>query len=203
MKWWCSESLTTNAFRLYAKRSGKLWRRRCLLPSNPWTRMSTSVTRPSDGNYAASTALYSPWSPPAGRWRGHPLARPFFGTGVFGGYTTFFCLCCRHPAADPGGSPGIRRPVPGRDAGRCAAGRRRRDGAGTPDPRWRVSRRTQQLSDRCALRRGDRCQQSRGTWVIGYPLVTAGAAVGAPLRHLTDRIVQGGRRSGFPGAPSP
>ncbi len=34
--------------------------------------------------------------------------------------------------------------------------------------------------------------------MIGYLLVAAGAAVGAPLRYLTDRILQRGRRSGFP-----
>jgi len=34
--------------------------------------------------------------------------------------------------------------------------------------------------------------------MIGYLLVAAGAAVGAPLRYLTDRVVQGRHRSIFP-----
>lgn len=34
--------------------------------------------------------------------------------------------------------------------------------------------------------------------MIGYLLVAAGAAVGAPLRYLVDRVVQGRHRSVFP-----
>lgn len=34
--------------------------------------------------------------------------------------------------------------------------------------------------------------------MIGYLLVAAGAAVGAPLRYLVDRVVQGRHRSLFP-----
>lgn len=93
-------------------------------PEFPWTTLTINVT----GAFVLGVLMVAI----SERWRGHPLARPFFGTGVLGGYTTFSAFAV-DPAADPGGSLGIRRPVPGRDAGRCAAGRRRRDGAGTPD----------------------------------------------------------------------
>lgn len=159
-------------------------------PEFPWTTLTINVT----GAFVLGVLMVAI----SERWRGHPLARPFFGAGVLGGYTSFSAFAvdilllirADRPASAALYLVGTLAGALLGAAGGMVLARRTLGGAS--------SRRTQQLSDRCALRRGDPCQQSRGTWVIGYLLVTAGAAVGAPLRHLTDRIVQGGRRSGFP-----
>ncbi len=50
-------------------------------PEFPWTTLTINVT----GSFVLGVLMVAITE----RWRGHPLARPFFGTGVLGGYTTF------------------------------------------------------------------------------------------------------------------
>ena len=110
------------------------------------------------------------------RIRPHPLVRPLLGVGVLGGYTTFSTYAVDTVAAVqagravPGGA--LRRGHPAAGAGR---GRDRHD----RDP----------PAGARSARRGA---------VMTVLWVALGAAVGAPLRYLTDRAVQRMHRSVLP-----
>src|SRR5262249_15515966 len=86
------------------------------------------------------------------------------------------------------------RAGPARAARPPPSGERR--GVPPADPRRRRARRP----GRAASDRGPRTRARRGgdPRMIGVLVVAAGAAVGAPLRYLTDRAVQGRHDSAFP-----